>query len=210
MSRVSCKYASHQNDSNVASRRERSRALVFLCCRRDRPDKHYGLHFANVRQRVTSHYISARAMSGLVYNKTAMSRLIARKARRPYQSARWLSSRPYKFHVGASWAGKPPEANSKPKRLQIPFPPESVIGTWRDKTLSRPKAVNSVDAGEDFFYVQEVSSISSNLGPEAHGRCAKMRNGSVREFCTRAHPISFLNSTLGRVTGCCRWCGWMG
>jgi protein phosphatase PTC7 len=31
-----------------------------------------------------------------------------------------------------------------------------VVGAWRDRTLSRPKMVKSDDAGEDFFYIQEV------------------------------------------------------
>ena len=61
------------------------------------------------------------------------------------------SPRPYTFHIGASWAGK-----SDPMRIKTAFPPDTVIGTWRDKTLSRPKAVRSRDAGEDFFFVQEV------------------------------------------------------
>ena len=61
------------------------------------------------------------------------------------------SSRPYTFHIGASWAGKRDDGP-----IKAAFPPDTVIGTWRDKTLSRPKAVRSRDAGEDFFFVQEV------------------------------------------------------
>ena len=63
------------------------------------------------------------------------------------------SPRPYTFHIGASWAGK---LDDDLKRIKAAFPPDTVIGTWRDKTLSRPKAVRSRDAGEDFFFVQEV------------------------------------------------------
>jgi protein phosphatase PTC7 len=44
--------------------------------------------------------------------------------------------------------------------VPIPFAPDSVIGSWRDETLSRPKAVPSRDAGEDFFYVQEMRNGS--------------------------------------------------
>ena len=61
--------------------------------------------------------------------------------------------RPYTFHIGASWAGKPDDDS---KKIKASFPPDTIIGTWRDKTLSRPKAVRSRDAGEDFFFVQEV------------------------------------------------------
>jgi protein phosphatase PTC7 len=42
------------------------------------------------------------------------------------------------------------------KQFKIPFSADSTIGSWRDKMLSRPKAVKGVDAGEDFFFVQEV------------------------------------------------------
>lgn len=68
--------------------------------------------------------------------------------------------RPYTFHIGASWAGKPLGRQPK-KRLTIPFAPDSVIGKWRDQTLARPKAVVSDDSGEDFFYIQAVSLSSS-------------------------------------------------
>jgi len=61
--------------------------------------------------------------------------------------------RPYTFHIGTSWAGK--SANDT-QMIKTAFPLDTLIGTWRDKTLSRPKAVRSVDAGEDFFFVQEV------------------------------------------------------
>lgn len=63
--------------------------------------------------------------------------------------------RPYTFHIGASWAGKPEYEPSQP--FKIPFPSDTLIGTWRDKMLSKKKAVKSADAGEDFFFVQEVS-----------------------------------------------------
>jgi protein phosphatase PTC7 len=62
------------------------------------------------------------------------------------------SPRPYTFHIGVSWAGKPHD----PKDKKNPFPLDTTIGTWRDKTLSRPKAVKSRNAGDDFFFVQEV------------------------------------------------------
>jgi protein phosphatase PTC7 len=65
--------------------------------------------------------------------------------------------RPFTFHIGASWAGKPADQTKVPK---VPFPSDSPVGTWRDHTLSRPKAVRSDDAGEDFFYVQEVRTSS--------------------------------------------------
>ncbi|KAF5357913.1 hypothetical protein D9756_001579 [Leucocoprinus leucothites] len=66
--------------------------------------------------------------------------------------------RPYAFHIGASWAGKL-QSDLDP-RFKIPFPSEGPIGSWRDETLSRPKAVKSADAGEDFFFVQEMRNGS--------------------------------------------------
>ncbi|KII88511.1 hypothetical protein PLICRDRAFT_30007 [Plicaturopsis crispa FD-325 SS-3] len=66
--------------------------------------------------------------------------------------------RPYTFHIGASWAAKPPNpGHDIPK---VPWPPKSLVGAWRDATLARRKAVKSVDAGEDFFYVQQMRNNS--------------------------------------------------
>ncbi len=67
------------------------------------------------------------------------------------------TSRPYAFHIGASWAGK--VNRDFDQSFKVPFPGDSLIGSWRDKLLSRPKAVKSIDAGEDFFFVQEVRSV---------------------------------------------------
>lgn len=68
----------------------------------------------------------------------------------PIQIFRTISSasRPYIFHVGASWAGM--------KKAHIRFPPESAIAEFRDRTLSRRTLINSGDAGQDFFYVGNV------------------------------------------------------
>lgn len=65
-----------------------------------------------------------------------------------------LFPHPYTFHIGASWAGKPAAADSM---IKVPFPPDSIIGKWRDTTLSWPKSSGLKDAGEDFFFIQEVS-----------------------------------------------------
>ncbi|KAL0581748.1 Protein phosphatase 2C 7 [Marasmius crinis-equi] len=66
-------------------------------------------------------------------------------------------ARPYRFHIAASWAGKPESARGK-RIVQVPFPPESVIGRWRDQTLNGAKNKRRMfnsDAGEDFFFIQE-------------------------------------------------------
>ena len=135
-----------------------------------------------------------------------MSRLIARKSA---HSSRHLSTlpRPYKFHIGASWAGKPAERGRKPLAT-VPFTPDSPIGAWRDVTLSRPKAVSSKDAGEDFFYVQEVSFqsvIASTYSIYGSRRC-EMARYVVSPISLHAH----INVVIGRVSWCGRRCGRMG
>ncbi|KAF5380829.1 hypothetical protein D9615_003946 [Tricholomella constricta] len=85
----------------------------------------------------------------------AMVRAILRKS----STRRAMSSvppRPYKFHIGASWAGKPgPE-----EPLQMPFPADGIVGAWRDRTLAWPKTVKSPDIGQDFFFVQDMRNNS--------------------------------------------------
>ncbi|TFK42590.1 phosphatase 2C-like domain-containing protein [Crucibulum laeve] len=66
--------------------------------------------------------------------------------------------RPYTFHIGASWAGKPNEPHQRPK---VPWPADGLIGSWRDRTLARPnRTTTSKDAGEDFFFIQEMRNQS--------------------------------------------------
>ena len=88
-----------------------------------------------------------------ILSKTPRSRLRFYSSSSSIPQIHATSPRPYTFHIGASWAGKPDDDHM---RIKAAFPPDTVIGTWRDKTLSRPKAVRSRDAGEDFFFVQEV------------------------------------------------------
>ncbi|KAF9264688.1 protein serine/threonine phosphatase 2C [Marasmius fiardii PR-910] len=74
------------------------------------------------------------------------------------------STRPYRFHIAASWAGKPETARVGVNMISVPFPPESVIGRWRDLTLRsegrKRKRWLANDAGEDFFFVQEMRNGS--------------------------------------------------
>lgn len=72
---------------------------------------------------------------------------------RTYEAPR---TRPYTFHIGASWAGKPVHPDDMKK---VPFPPDTTIGAWRDKTLGISKdkgMIHRIDPGEDFFFIQEV------------------------------------------------------
>ncbi|KAH9901361.1 protein serine/threonine phosphatase 2C [Cubamyces lactineus] len=67
--------------------------------------------------------------------------------------------RPYRFHVGASWAGKPHDPRG-PRVKSSPFPPDSPIGKWRDQMLSKPNTPAGKHIGEDFFYVQDMREKS--------------------------------------------------
>ncbi|TDL27463.1 protein serine/threonine phosphatase 2C [Rickenella mellea] len=68
-------------------------------------------------------------------------------------------SHPYKFHIGASWAGKPPD-RLRPKVQAPDFASTSDIAKWRAHVLSNYKNINSQHIGEDFFFVQEMRSQS--------------------------------------------------
>jgi protein phosphatase PTC7 len=68
-------------------------------------------------------------------------------------------TRPYTFHIGASWAGKPPEEprrGGKKKSALVPqqgFPPNSEVGRWRKAELERfAFGAKGRLPGEDFFY----------------------------------------------------------
>ncbi|TFK76454.1 protein serine/threonine phosphatase 2C [Pluteus cervinus] len=97
---------------------------------------------------------------------TRLSSNVVRKARRrchPHISASSLrayatvSQRPYEFHIGASWAGKPEPPGQRPK---VPFPADGLIGAWRDKMLALRQDTLTQDAGEDFFFIQQMRDNS--------------------------------------------------
>ncbi|KZT31609.1 hypothetical protein SISSUDRAFT_1072613 [Sistotremastrum suecicum HHB10207 ss-3] len=75
---------------------------------------------------------------------------------RRYQSTSTPFPRPFRFYLGASFAGKPPHPQvAALRRDNVGFPPDSPIARWRDRTLAMRKSVQSRSAGEDFFYIQE-------------------------------------------------------
>ncbi|KAI6150775.1 phosphatase 2C-like domain-containing protein [Pisolithus tinctorius] len=69
-----------------------------------------------------------------------------------------ILSRPFTFHIGVSWAAKPPDP--KITRFHTPFPADSCIGRWRDRMLALREKNVSRDAGEDFFYVTQMHNGS--------------------------------------------------
>lgn len=84
---------------------------------------------------------------------TSMSRRVRPS---PIVIKRSVSSvpRPYQFHIGASWAAKPPDP--LPLRVNVPFSSDTTVGRWRDEMLGKWKNVKSPNAGEDFFFVSRV------------------------------------------------------
>nr|GAT46211.1 predicted protein [Mycena chlorophos] len=76
-------------------------------------------------------------------------------------SSSYAAPHPYSFAIGASFAPKPIPSRYRADRPRVPFPDDSIIGSWRNKMLSRPKRVPTKECGEDFFF---------------HN--SKMRNGS--------------------------------
>ncbi|KAH7889705.1 phosphatase 2C-like domain-containing protein [Phlebopus sp. FC_14] len=67
-------------------------------------------------------------------------------------------SRPYTFHIGVSWAAKPPDPQVR--RLNASFPPDSLVGKFRDEMLASRNATASKDAGEDFFFIAPMRNGS--------------------------------------------------
>ena len=67
--------------------------------------------------------------------------------------------RPFTFHVGVSFIGKPVTSEDPPP-ISKPFPHDHPAVTFRDKMLGWPKEVPSDETGHDFFFVQNVCSKS--------------------------------------------------
>jgi len=123
------------------------------------------------------------------------------------------SPRPYTFHIGASWAGKP---DDDPMKIKAAFPPDTIVGMWRDKTLSRPKAVRSRDAGEDFYFVQEVLLYPycyAILNSPFLGKIDAESISKLSTYCfSESQSLVLLTRSLigGRILRHCRRCRWLG
>lgn len=77
--------------------------------------------------------------------------------------------RPYKVIVGASFAAKPPQIRRAKQKVGRDFPETSDLALWKRRVLAWPKSFPSADAGEDFFFVQEVSRyLDTNIISVAH------------------------------------------
>ncbi|KAJ6581554.1 phosphatase 2C-like domain-containing protein [Mycena capillaripes] len=74
-------------------------------------------------------------------------------------SSAYTPFHPYSFHIGVSFAPKPPKrfVGEKPR---VPFPSDGIIGSWRNKMLAHRKAVQTKEAGEDFFFHVDMKNKS--------------------------------------------------
>ncbi|KAF9512804.1 hypothetical protein BS47DRAFT_1330125 [Hydnum rufescens UP504] len=64
--------------------------------------------------------------------------------------------RPYAFHVGVGFMGKPEGDELRHPYISRPFPPTHPVIPFRERMLAWKKDSVSGSAGQDFFYVQEV------------------------------------------------------
>ena len=85
-------------------------------------------------------------------------------------------ARPFNFHIGVSWAPKPPDPEVT--RFHTAFSADSQLGKWRDAMLAHPKRSLPKDAGEDFFYHTEARPLGTIL-LRISLTFPQMRNGSV-------------------------------
>ena len=122
----------------------------------------------------------------------------SRWGRLPFHRASSSSTgrlRPYAFHVGASFLGKPDLGHDE-RRLQPiitkPFPPQHPVVPFRDRMLSWKHEIPSTSAGHDFFYVQQVSKLinwSCGLGLNSC-LCFQMKERSVRMPVARSSNLT--------------------
>lgn len=104
--------------------------------------------------------------------------------------------RAFKFHIGASFAGKPENYHDQLSGEQTrSFESTSPIGIWRENTLKHKKSVKSTSAGDDFFFVQEMKNSSGVSFGVADGVGAWVESGVDPSLfslalCYHAHRYS--------------------
>ncbi|KAG8973327.1 hypothetical protein FRC05_008871 [Tulasnella sp. 425] len=76
------------------------------------------------------------------------------------QTFSYSSSSNFGFHVGASFAGKPPLRGERIFSPSTRFPPESDIGKWAQDQLRIKRRLKTKNSGEDSFFVQELKDHS--------------------------------------------------
>ncbi|KAJ7833470.1 phosphatase 2C-like domain-containing protein [Mycena leptocephala] len=77
-----------------------------------------------------------------------------------FSSSVYTPAHPYSFHIGASFAPKPPIRKFVGEKPKVPFPSDGIIGSWRNSMLSHPKAVPTKECGEDFFFHVDMKNKS--------------------------------------------------
>ena len=118
-----------------------------------------------------------------------------------YSSTTNTFPRPFKLHFGVSFAGKRPDSELLQARQKGRFSVSSPVGQWRDQLLTHKKEVPSLDAGQDFWYIQEVStdSLSNLMIDQSRVYFPKMRNKSVGETMCSLTGNMRLNNAICRV-----------
>ncbi|KAF7313486.1 Protein phosphatase [Mycena chlorophos] len=92
-------------------------------------------------------------------------------------SSSYAAPHPYSFAIGASFAPKPIPSRYRADRPRVPFPDDSIIGSWRNKMLSRPKRVPTKECGEDFFFHNSMRNGSGVCFGVADGVSGWLESG---------------------------------
>lgn len=139
--------------------------------------------------------------------KCSFTSIVALAARTMSTTA---TPRPYYFHVGASWAGKPDEKPTFPRRgrktTMSGFRQDTDIGRWTRQSLSQfTSPARERSPGEDFFYVQEVRCFSDTImswnfmyRPYTL-RCATSRWVSICLYSARAGSNTCVTRVVGSI-----------
>lgn len=76
------------------------------------------------------------------------------------RTSSYSTSSNFGFHVGASFAGKPPSRGERIFSPSTRFPPESDIAKWVQDQLAMKRRLQTKNSGEDSFFVQEMKDRS--------------------------------------------------
>lgn len=114
-------------------------------------------------------------------------------------------SRPYRFHTGASWAGKPSDPLTRPVNT-APFARDHPIGRWRDHVLSRPNPHWGKHIGEDFFYIQEVRFVQIHRPMTRYSRSALYRRCGASRYVTFCRCNTVCSTARDAPGGLIRYC----
>ncbi|GJJ12445.1 hypothetical protein Clacol_006687 [Clathrus columnatus] len=99
--------------------------------------------------------------------------------------------RAFRFHLGASFIGKPEDSsNQLTEEQKLSFSIDNPITTWKDHMLKREKSVKSVSAGDDFYFIQEGVSFGVADGVGAWITSGVDPSLFSQALCYHAHRYS--------------------